>query len=374
MGKKNTFVTILLIFIIVFLILTVGIVALKMYRYITGEEAIPEFITDFANANLEEKEEETTTNRISLTDIQNQSNSNKEELPIQSSTSNNRWFYNQLNNYSKIIYNELEKNKENMKTGTYQIEFGDKFTDVLRQENGDKLLGQYYQAAIEAFTYENPDVFYIDVTKLYINIETTSKFLTTKYNVFLNAKEGNYLAKGYNSKEDVDYKMQQVETVKNSIISNLQGYSNYEKIIRIHDYLVDNIEYETTISQNNIYNIYGALVEKECVCEGYAKAFRYLTNALGMDCIIVIGTATNNDGITENHAWNYIYLDDNWYAVDATWDDPILVGGGTLTSSSKYRYFLKGENTMNKNHVLSGFFTEGSQEFKYPQLSKQNYK
>ena len=33
----------------------------------------------------------------------------------------NKYFFNQLDNYSKIIYNALEQNKENMKTGTYEI-------------------------------------------------------------------------------------------------------------------------------------------------------------------------------------------------------------------------------------------------------------
>ena len=33
----------------------------------------------------------------------------------------NKYFYNQLDNYSKIIYNAIESNKENMKTGTYEI-------------------------------------------------------------------------------------------------------------------------------------------------------------------------------------------------------------------------------------------------------------
>ena len=26
---------------------------------------------------------------------------------------------------------------------------------------------------------------------------------------------------------------------------------------------------------------------------------------------------------TEDHIWNALYLDDNWYHLDLTWDDPI---------------------------------------------------
>lgn len=64
----------------------------------------------------------------------------------------------------------------------------------------------------------------------------------------------------------------------------------------IHDYLIDTIEYEQTVSENNIYNIYGALVLKTCVCEGYAKALQYLLNEAELENIIVTGTAKNSDG------------------------------------------------------------------------------
>ena len=63
----------------------------------------------------------------------------------------NRYFYNQLDNYSKIIYNAIESNKENMKTGTYEINLGTEFSELLSKENGEELLGEYYQAAIDSY-------------------------------------------------------------------------------------------------------------------------------------------------------------------------------------------------------------------------------
>ena len=141
----------------------------------------------------------------------------------------------------------------------------------------------------------------------------------------------------------------------------------------IHDYLIDTIEYEQTVSENNIYNIYGALVLKTCVCEGYAKALQYLLNEAELENIIVTGTATNSDGKTENHAWNYVNIDEKWYAIDTTWDDPVIVGGGKLTNTIRYRYFLKGSNTMDKNHFISAKFTTQGQNFRFPELSITDY-
>ncbi len=209
---------------------------------------------------------------------------------------------------------------------------------------------------------------------MFINIEKTTKLTSVKYNVYIdNGNKVNYLADGFNTKEDIEEYQVKIEKVRDYILENVKDKSDYDKIRLIHDYLRDTIDYDSTISKNNIYDIYGALVLRECVCEGYAKAFQYLMNEIGIDNVIVIGTGTNSSGKTENHAWNYVKLNDNWYAVDVTWDDPILVGEGKLPEKTKYQYFLKGSATMNQNHFASGKFTDAGQIFTYPTLSVEDY-
>jgi hypothetical protein len=58
-------------------------------------------------------------------------------------------------------------------------------------------------------------------------------------------------------------------------------------------------------------------VEKKAVCAGYAKAFQYITNRLGIECEYVRGRCKSG----EWHAWNIIKLEGDYYYVDATWDD-----------------------------------------------------
>ena len=116
------------------------------------------------------------------------------------------------------------------------------------------------------------------------------------------------------------------------------------------------------------------MVQHESVCEGYAKACQYLLDSAGIENIIVTGTATNNNGETENHAWNYVKINDAWYALDVTWDDPIIIGGGNLSDEMRYQYFLKGSNTMNKNHYVSNKFTDNGKEFNLPKLSPIDYR
>ena len=294
--------------------------------------------------------------------------------PITTNNKKNRYFYNQLDDSSKMIYDKLYENRENLKTGTYKIDFGNVFQAMLSQSNGEQELKKQYQSAIEALTYENPEIFYLNATNMFINIEKTTKLTSVKYNVYIdNGNKVNYLADGFKGKDDIDAYQVKIEKVRDYIVEKVKDKSDYEKIKLIHDYLRDTIEYDSTVSKDNIYDIYGALILRKCVCEGYAKSFQYLMNELGIDNVIVIGTGTNSSGKTENHAWNYVLLDNNWYAVDVTWDDPILFGDGVLPEKSKYKYFLKGSNTMNQNHVVSGKFTDGGQEFTYPTLNIKDY-
>ena len=284
-----------------------------------------------------------------------------------------KYFYNQLDEKSRIIYRAFESNKEQMKTGTYQIELGTSFSDVLSQSNGQEKLGEYYQSAIEAYTYDNAEVFYLSPRKMYLNIETTTKGGDSTYNVYINSGgEANYLTEEFNSKQAIDQAISQIEQVKNQILQNKTG-NTYEDVKMIHDYLVDTINYDSSLSKQNIYNIYGALVNRECVCEGYARAFKYLLDELDIPCVMIIGTATNSQGETENHAWNYVQLNGAWYAVDTTWDDPVVVGGGTASEESKYKYFLVGREVMDQDHSPSGQFTDDGKIFSYPNLSNTNY-
>lgn len=291
-------------------------------------------------------------------------------------TTKSRYLYNQLGETAKTLYRGLYQRKENLKTGTYKVDFGNVFQSLLSKENGDAELKEQYQAAIEALVYENPDIFYLDVTKMYINIERITKITGTKYNVYIdNGNEFTYLAEGFYCKEDVETYEAKIMQVKNQIISQIEGKTTYEKIKLIHNYLIDTVKYEGTLTQPHIYDIYGALINRNCVCEGYAKAFQYLMNEIGVENTIVIGTATNSKNETENHAWNYIKLEDGkWYAVDVTWDDPVIRGGGKLTNKARYEYFLRGSQTMNKNHVPSGRFTQQGRNFEYPELSIEDYK
>ncbi len=370
---KDKIISLILVLIVIAIIVVIGIFGYTIYIEITGEAPIQIDFEGYANLFQTDN-----TNKDAIdtsVDIFNGVDGGTTSTqPIVTNEKKYRHLYEQLDSTAKTIYDKLYGNTENLKTGTYRVEFGNEFQTLLSKDGGDKELKKQYQSAIEALIYENPEIFYLDATNMFINIEKTTKITGVKYNVYIdNGTKANYLADGYKNKQEIDEHQTKIEQVRDYILSNLNGKSDYEKIRLIHDYLRDTIEYDSTLSRNNSYDIYGALVSRMCVCEGYAKAFQYLMNEIGIDNVIVIGTGTNSSGQTENHAWNYVKLNEDWYAVDITWDDPIVIGDGILPEKSKYQYFLKGSETMNQNHVTSGKFTDAGQVFTYPTLSKNDY-
>ena len=53
-----------------------------------------------------------------------------------------KYFYNQLDEKSRIIYRAFESNVEQMKTGTYQIELGTSFSDILSRNQWTRKVGR----------------------------------------------------------------------------------------------------------------------------------------------------------------------------------------------------------------------------------------
>ena len=372
---KNKIMTIILTLISMVLIAGIVILGIAMYKDVTGDtrEDITYKIGNIWTEEPSEKQNksvETSTLNISesienTNEVENKVIDNDDEI--------GKFFYKQLSKNQEIIYDKLLESKDYLKQGNYKIEFGNEFYDTLSQENGDKQLWQDYQTAIEAFLHDNVDLFYLDVNKMYINIETITKLLRKSYNVYISAKEGEtYFADGFTSTEQIDRAIGQIEETKNNIIRNLSG-NDYKKIMTIHDYIIDNVEYDSTYEALGTYSLYGAFIGKTCVCEGYAKSLKYLANSINIECEIMQGTATNSTGKTESHAWNCIKLDGNWYLMDSTWDDPIIVGNGYKVNVFKYKYFLKGSQSFEKDHVLSYQFSDGGKKFKYPTISERDY-
>ena len=137
------------------------------------------------------------------------------------------------------------------------------------------------------------------------------------------------------------------EKILNDHVKNYM--SDYDKEIAIHDYIVNNCEYGFSENKDDSeYTAYGCLVNRKAVCSGYSAAANLLLMCAGVECKIVTGLATQMvDGkeSSENHAWNQVKIDGEWYHLDVTWDDP--VGDRAVLI---HEYFNVSDSVINRNH------------------------
>ena len=157
----------------------------------------------------------------------------------------------------------------------------------------------------------------------------------------------NYNALGKLSGAELSKTVKQVESKANNIIYSAgikDGMSDYEKAVRIHDVLALRIEYTFT---ENCRNIYGALVEGQAVCQGYALSYQYLLRLVGVQAFIVTGSAGG-----EAHGWNIVSLDGRYCHIDLTWDDPTGQKLGNATDVY-HNYFGMTTNQIRADHSIT---------------------
>ena len=127
--------------------------------------------------------------------------------------------------------------------------------------------------------------------------------------------------------------------------------SEYEMVKAIHDYIVNNTQYDYDRLLNGTvpdisHSPLGVLQYGVAVCQGYAYAFELLCDLSGIECEFVGGVAGGG-----GHAWNQVKVDGKWYNIDVTWDDPIYYVNDVLTPYLSYDYFLVSDAVLYQDHV-----------------------
>lgn len=133
------------------------------------------------------------------------------------------------------------------------------------------------------------------------------------------------------------------------------GMSQVEMALSLHDYLVLHCAYDWNVanrkgaSSYNVYTAYGALVEGNAVCQGYAMAYNLLLNKVGIKTDYVTSVIPDQG----SHGWSLVKIGETWYHVDVTWDDPTFDFSGyshDLPGLCDHSYFLVSTETMEKDH------------------------
>ncbi len=134
---------------------------------------------------------------------------------------------------------------------------------------------------------------------------------------------------------------QYLEDIKKVTIKD--NMSEKEKIKAFHDYIVNYTSYDFERANNMnaaefensiTHTAYGLLETKKSLCGGYSDIMSIFLNQLGIANIRISA---------DNHVWNLVSLEDKWYHLDVTWDDPVTNTGEQLLI---YDYFLIPYNVL----------------------------
>lgn len=129
------------------------------------------------------------------------------------------------------------------------------------------------------------------------------------------------------------------EVEKVSRLLFLPGMPVEAKIYLAHNYLASTVLYrdnnKNRLDSSYTQSAYGALIKKECVCQGYSEAFKRIMDYNCIESDIVSGQIV---GTPEYHAWNIVSLgkDNSYYHIDVTWD--------SNGSRPRYLYFCKNDS------------------------------
>lgn len=123
------------------------------------------------------------------------------------------------------------------------------------------------------------------------------------------------------------------------------------KVAAMYNWITSNIQYDhsfrrrlegdTTLTQEPHF----VAKTKKAVCIGYAKLFKEMCRQIGVRAEIIHGYVKNNGRFVENeeHAWNSVKINGNWYVLDATWG----ADNGFLAK----KYFLADPSVFQENHL-----------------------
>ncbi len=190
----------------------------------------------------------------------------------------------------------------------------------------------------------HPEFFYLDGS---INVSYTILQGETDYLNTMTIKPQYWSATRDLNETELARLIDQIENIVGQLAGKIRQQTNepWEQLLLAHDYLVQNVAYDSSSNQDN-NQVISALLKGVTLCQGYAQTFQLIGQRLGFDVRLISG---KSDGI--GHAWNLVSLDGKFYHIDVTHDDP-LPDGGSL-APAQHIHFLRSDAMMQETHQWS---------------------
>lgn len=264
-----------------------------------------------------------------------------------------RPLYNLYRTYFVKENKDVTLKESNDYTRDYDFNFV-KRTDDFTPNKYQDLLNIYYtvlNSGVEEFSFYCPDEYSSCIDDV-DSLANNQKVLSTINNFVHPFNSFRHLETSYDdygkitlkiehiySNSDIKLIEAKVKEVESEIWNN--SMSNEDKIKEAHNYIINNSKYDKNRSDNNIVRYksdtaYGTLLEGYSLCGGYTDAMELFLEDMGVKSYKIS---------SENHVWNAVNLDNAWYHLDLTWDDPITTDGSDIL---EYNFFLITTSELNE--------------------------
>ena len=176
---------------------------------------------------------------------------------------------------------------------------------------------EYSQCLNDVQTISNDQTLLSDINN-YVHPFNSFRHVSTEYDSI--GRVTLTIEKAYSSDEIELINAKVDELYSNLVDSNDSDYNN---ILRVHDYIINNSKYDSDRSENNVINYksdiaYGPLFEGYAICGGYTDLMQLFLERMNIKSFRVS---------SNQHIWNAVEIDNNWLNLDLTWDDPIVNDG-----------------------------------------------
>lgn len=150
--------------------------------------------------------------------------------------------------------------------------------------------------------------------------------------------------------------------------------TDYNKVKLIHGFLVATVSYDYEALESadvyadpDIFNVIGVFFKRRAVCWGIAMAFKLLCDYFGVSSLVITGKG-GIDSVNEEHAWNLVRLDGEFYHIDVTWG--LRKQGKELFI---YDYFNLDDGVMGKIHDWDRKYYPQCKSLKHNYHHMKNY-
>ena len=140
-----------------------------------------------------------------------------------------------------------------------------------------------------------------------------------------------------------------MERAKNAFNQlNLFGLSDEEQIRRISIWIVEHITYQNADGPS-----IGVALDGKGVCANYSALTSLFMEMAGFEVYDVGGYVDPADPANSSHAWNIVYFNNQWLAIDNTWlDTPTALE--KLKNGQSVEYFMVPiDGTFKNDHIMT---------------------